>query len=428
MVGKGTIGGRMSLYSESNFNADQAEKRARYNRDMNYLDVFFSDYGDCYTTYDKRLFTGTPYGQADMVPFDASAAALGKYKFLVLMGLNAMDATQANALKAFVQGGGTLIMALGHALNENIYGYRKYSSGGASLLSAAGLTVSAGSSPTVLNSSTATDNNFITYQISGNGATVLKTWEGTNHPKVLEYNLGTGKIILVSTEALHQVDAASTDANFSFRDYIRSYAGQASVVKTSNSASWVETFLMKEANGSLTLAAFNHEYFEGVPDALNGSTVATTWTGDFEIDLQKLGISERNFAITYNYHDSQQGSNVPFTVNGNILKIHSNLTRFAELKIEPIEATSNDNYMNNEEKVLVLYPNPSNGMTFIDVKGLSGNAVRVDVYNLQGRPVHSLSSEAQRISFDTEQFEAGMYLVKVTTKENCTHILKMIVQ
>ncbi|MDD5729338.1 MAG: hypothetical protein PHV59_12320, partial [Victivallales bacterium] len=81
--------------------------RACY-RDFDYLDVFFPDYG-CYAL-SKIAFTGTPYGQVDIIGAVLPLEALARYKLLWFLGLNVMTENLAAKLKDYVRGGGRLIM------------------------------------------------------------------------------------------------------------------------------------------------------------------------------------------------------------------------------------------------------------------------------------------------------------------------------
>jgi hypothetical protein len=62
----------------------------------------------------RRWFAGTPYGQVDLVPSEADAAALSGYKLLVLPGWHTMCDDDMNRLENWVAEGGTLVMALPH--------------------------------------------------------------------------------------------------------------------------------------------------------------------------------------------------------------------------------------------------------------------------------------------------------------------------
>jgi hypothetical protein len=60
------------------------------------------------------FFTGTPYGPVDVVPMEASAESLAKYRSLVMLGWNTADAAQVEALLKYVTDGGQLLLGLPH--------------------------------------------------------------------------------------------------------------------------------------------------------------------------------------------------------------------------------------------------------------------------------------------------------------------------
>ena len=60
---------------------------------------------------------------------------------------------------------------------------------------------------------------------------------------------------------------------------------------------------------------------------------------------------------------------------------------------------------------VALYPNPTNGEVFIQAEGLR----RVTVCNLQGQVVYDADMQTQSVTLDLSRFDAGLYLVRVTT-------------
>lgn len=63
----------------------------------------------------RHWFTGTPYGQFDVAPvWKADAAQLADYRVLVFLGWNTMTPELYGTLKAYVEGGGLLFMAVPH--------------------------------------------------------------------------------------------------------------------------------------------------------------------------------------------------------------------------------------------------------------------------------------------------------------------------
>jgi len=85
-------------------------------RGWDYVDVIWPGKGrwDTYPLQDSTTpwLLGTPYGQADLVPVEASAERLAEYRTLMFLGWNTMDAAQWRKLTAYVEQGGTLFMAV----------------------------------------------------------------------------------------------------------------------------------------------------------------------------------------------------------------------------------------------------------------------------------------------------------------------------
>ena len=60
----------------------------------------------------RRWFSGSPYGQVDILPLEAGDDCLSTYKLLVLPGWNTMNDADMERLIAYVKGGGTLVLGL----------------------------------------------------------------------------------------------------------------------------------------------------------------------------------------------------------------------------------------------------------------------------------------------------------------------------
>jgi hypothetical protein len=71
----------------------------------------------------RPWFSGTPYGQVDLVPANAPADVLSTYRFLIFLGWNTMTEEQYIRMKTFVQNGGILFMALPHLSTHTKRGF-----------------------------------------------------------------------------------------------------------------------------------------------------------------------------------------------------------------------------------------------------------------------------------------------------------------
>ncbi|NLR93966.1 T9SS type A sorting domain-containing protein [Flammeovirga agarivorans] len=412
--GRGTLSGRITYSSWGNFNGDKNERRARYDRDFNYLDVFVANFGYSFESHPDKLFAGTPYGTMDMIPFDANTSTFNNYNMIMLFGLNAMTETQSDNLKAYVENGGTLIMALGQALGEEKYGERTVTGG--SLLSAAGLSYSNGSQPEVLDQSTKFNNNYITYKIPSNVGNVLETWDGTN-PKIVEYEVGEGKLILVAAEALNHADNASTIGNF--RDYIKEYASSASLVETDDHNEWVETFLMQNDSASYTLAAQFHGNQDGVPAALTGHN-DNVWNGNFIVDLEKLGLATTNFDIKYNLPKSKGGEKLSYVVEEGKLMIDAEIDQLSELSILALEDSSHTILSLENELVetndWVIFPNPSQSNSVVNFKfDMNFNVGHVKLFDINGKLIMEVIDDKEKLSLPIHSLHNGLYILELIT-------------
>lgn len=87
-------------------------------RGWDYLDVLWPGKGRCddYPLQDATTpwLLGTPYGQVDLVPVETPLSRLTRYRTLLFLGWNTMDAAQWARLTGFVKQGGTLFMSVPH--------------------------------------------------------------------------------------------------------------------------------------------------------------------------------------------------------------------------------------------------------------------------------------------------------------------------
>lgn len=89
-----------------------------YLTDFNLLDVLFAAYGRYWRCSTDRLCTGAPYGPVDMLPWDAPAPELKRYRVIALLGVNAATERQLRRIDNFVRSGGVFLCAAGHLENE----------------------------------------------------------------------------------------------------------------------------------------------------------------------------------------------------------------------------------------------------------------------------------------------------------------------
>jgi len=120
------------------------------------------------------------------------------------------------------------------------------------------------------------------------------------------------------------------------------------------------------------------------------------------------------------------GCNLPATVtvvhnfhgyNFDVICNPDNVT----LKITDIFLGTEENSLSN----LSMYPNPSNGQFTIDL-GREYTAVSVKIYNMLGQQISSSTYTSAKIIEQEINTSAGMYFVKVATKEGGSETLKLI--
>lgn len=91
-----------------------------YLRDYNLLDLVFAEFGHAGRTKADRLTTGTPYGPADLIPWDAPPEHLSTYDVIGYLGRGAgTDSATAKNLSRYVADGGTLVIAAGQLRSED---------------------------------------------------------------------------------------------------------------------------------------------------------------------------------------------------------------------------------------------------------------------------------------------------------------------
>ena len=81
---------------------------------------------------------------------------------------------------------------------------------------------------------------------------------------------------------------------------------------------------------------------------------------------------------------------------------------------------------NNFGSQFKAYPNPSNGITNIELES-SYQEVQISIFDLLGKEMmHKTYNNTDKVLIDTQQFTSGVYIVKVETNINNAS-LKLIV-
>jgi hypothetical protein len=78
----------------------------------------------------------------------------------------------------------------------------------------------------------------------------------------------------------------------------------------------------------------------------------------------------------------------------------------------------NEIEMNHE---IAIFPNPSNGITTVEVSGDVNNDATIEIIDLTGRMIYSekmnASANFAEAFIDVSDFKTGSYLVKITTNQ-----------
>lgn len=85
---------------------------------LRYLDVFFpgvwlQSLVQC-PEYTRRLYSGTPYGELELIPIEAPESVLKEFRLLLVLGWNTMNEATYERLKKYVKQGGQIFMSVPH--------------------------------------------------------------------------------------------------------------------------------------------------------------------------------------------------------------------------------------------------------------------------------------------------------------------------
>ena len=82
----------------------------------------------------------------------------------------------------------------------------------------------------------------------------------------------------------------------------------------------------------------------------------------------------------------------------------------------PIEVSAS---ISLEERLITnssIYPNPGNGIAFLD--NPNGSTTTVTVYAADGKLIKEITSSAKKIEIDIRSFPSGMYLIRKSNQES----------
>lgn len=85
--------------------------------------------------------------------------------------------------------------------------------------------------------------------------------------------------------------------------------------------------------------------------------------------------------------------------------------------------------VDNEEKSVSVYPNPSNGMVYITLSGFKGKRTELRVMNVIGNVIHReilTDNETTRKDLNLSNLASGLYYIKLQTNDY-SEIRKIII-
>ncbi|HID11670.1 MAG TPA: hypothetical protein EYP17_10280, partial [Candidatus Latescibacteria bacterium] len=293
--------------------------------DFDLLNVFFPSFGVYWRTNMGRFCTGTPFGQVDMVPWDTPLDHLRTFDLLVLMGVNGMSREQYGRLRAYVEGGGTLVAALGHFLMEG-QEPRRFVEADLAIFPGASPKVDKRYAPVEERMERSARLTMEAFRVSGKalalfqarpspGAEVLaRTADG--RPLILRKRLGKGEVYLFLSRYLTSVGHKLAGA------VLEQLARRCLLLELEPRSDWLE-YVVHKKDETYVIALFNHGRlkFPGGCGKDHGS-----WKGEVLVNLEKLGLSGREMEVRKVVY--QPDKPVPFSlkplrfsVEGNTLRI-----------------------------------------------------------------------------------------------------------
>lgn len=296
-----------------------------YLTDFNLLNLVFNNYGKYDLTSTDRLCTGTPYGPADMIPWDAPADVMKKYKIIMLLGVNNLETNQLSNFREYVKNGGTLFIAAGHLKDEK----RNYSVKDFTDLFGV----------KIMHENNFSGKPYTSVTVTGRDAQVLSKLENMD-PLVIKNKLGKGRSYLFTGEFITEFGEDIP------ADLIKP---ELEIVKwiTLTPASERIEYMVQKKGSLFILSLFNHGNV-GFPSGTG--LKSGPWTGSIKINAGTLNLKSNNieaYKVIYNETDDD-----PFTlekltteIDGNDIMIRTEVDRFSEIVIGPASAVQSGYFL-----------------------------------------------------------------------------------
>lgn len=161
----------------------------------------------------------------------------------------------------------------------------------------------------------------------------------------------------------------------------------------------------------------------GLP-VLNFTSVGESKT----LNLADYFSNDDPFDITYELSTTPDGNYLSYSVENNVMTITANelisgtgiykiiATDYAGLTANALKEftiTNNSNGGNTSAGTVSMYPNPVSTTLTVDVSGYTSGTIEVNVYNLSGTKVRTVSATSGVLTVDMSALSSGTYTVKV---------------
>jgi len=305
-------------------------------RDWNLLEIAYPKFGDYEGSNPYRFLTGTPYGQADVVPFNAPARHLETFRILVMMGRNRLTADSFANYLSFVRRGGKLVLALEHLLDEEPK-VRKYTNLPLEELIGAHLGQDVNILPQKWQELVPSTTCFYN-EVRPTKANVLERLEN-GAPFLLHHRLGQGEVYFYTSEFLTSVDANSP------RQLLKKLFSEARVVTLEPYTDWIQYFV-RQRDGIVAIGLINHGQ-AGFPQGYGPK--AGAWKGEICLNTTALGLDTSNTEV-FRLGEEMKLDRLVSRTEGEMVVIDLTLDVWEELVLGPRDRTSTLLFKRKEER------------------------------------------------------------------------------
>ncbi len=283
------------------------------------LNLVFAKFGSPWRTNPDRLYTGTPYGPVDFIPWDTPAEKLSQYRVIIFLGNGAIDGQTTGNLKQFVEAGGNLMIAAGQLRGAD---------GELVTREFAGVQLGA----------TRKSNGLPYTHLEPAGAATVSDRLANNDPMVVRTGRGKGKLFLFSGECLtYWDDSAPTRIAQGLLETVKWIA-------FAPASDWLEYSVSKKQK-MWVFAIFNHG--RGFSPSGNGRDYGP-WKGEVALDLPALDLKPQDGIAVYRVAHAREAAlpfslvPIPSSLNGMRLSFSATIAEFEEIVIGPKDHAQQD--------------------------------------------------------------------------------------